>query len=99
MAYKHVTISSFLRALLGTSVIGVTYLPVALFFCDAYSPTVPAAPSLRLLIPSGFLIGCHLIQVYKHHSDFPVGVGKTTYSMASTLTFPALSLCAVSSFI
>jgi hypothetical protein len=35
-----------------------------------YSATAPAAPSLKLLIPSGSLVRCLSVQVYYHHPFF-----------------------------
>jgi hypothetical protein len=32
-----------------------------------YSPKAPVAPSLRSLVPSGFLISCELVKVYHHY--------------------------------
>jgi hypothetical protein len=40
--------------------------------CGDYSPTAPAAPSSRPLIPSSSLIRCKPVQVYHHHlCSFP----------------------------
>jgi hypothetical protein len=36
-----------------------------------YSPTVPAPPSLRTLVPSGSLIRCQAVQVYRHLPSLP----------------------------
>jgi hypothetical protein len=92
MAYRRTAISSLLRPVFVTSVIGLTFLPVDRFY-GVYSPTVPAAPSLRPLVPSGYLIRCKPVQVYHHHPPFHimirnrmqmtkilplVGAGKTT---------------------
>jgi hypothetical protein len=44
-----------------------------------YSPTAPTAPSLRLLVPSGSLIGCQSLQVYHHHLAFPIRVVGQNY--------------------
>jgi hypothetical protein len=52
--------------------------PCSSFFHGVYSPTAPAAPSLRPLVPSGSLIGCQSVQVYHRHPAFPIGGGKTT---------------------
>jgi hypothetical protein len=66
-------------------------------FAWSLSPTAPAAPSLRQLIPSGSLIRCQLIHVY-HHPSFLL-VWTKLARVASAPTTPALTLCAVSSFI
>jgi hypothetical protein len=95
MASKRTAISPFLRAVLATSVIGLTFLPIAWLFCGVYFPTAPAAPSLRPLVPSGSLIVCQLIQVYHHHPAFQVGGAKLP-KVAGAPTSPAPTLCAVS---
>jgi hypothetical protein len=77
IAYRRTVIFYFQRAVLVTSVIGLTLLPIARFVWYLLS-TAPAAHSLRLLILSGSLIGCQSVQVYHHHHLPPVGVAKTT---------------------
>jgi hypothetical protein len=57
MAYRRTAISTFPRAVLAMSVISLTFLLAARLFRGVYSPTAPAVPSLRSLVPSGFLIG------------------------------------------
>jgi hypothetical protein len=77
-----------------------------------YSPTALADSTLRPLNPSDFLIGCQSVQVYSYHLSFHimihkmqtikflllVGAGKLP-RVAGAPTSPALTLCAVSSFI
>jgi hypothetical protein len=41
-----------------------------------YSPTIPAAPSSRLLILSGSLIKCQSVQMYYHHPFFLLSAGE-----------------------
>jgi hypothetical protein len=53
MAYRRTAISSFPRAVLVTSVLGLTSLRPHLGSHGDYSPTALAAPSLRLPVPSG----------------------------------------------
>jgi hypothetical protein len=67
VAYRCTAIFSFLRAVLVTSVIGLTFLPLWFGSHSDYSQTAPTAPSLRPLIPSGSLIRCQSVQVYNHH--------------------------------
>jgi hypothetical protein len=52
---------SFLRAVFVTSVFDLS------FFHYDYSPTAPAAPFLRPLVPSGSMIRCEQVQVYHRH--------------------------------
>jgi hypothetical protein len=106
MAYRHTAISSFPRAVLATTVPGLTFLPMARF-------SVFTLQLLLLLIPSGSLIGCQLVQVYCHHLSFHIMThhGMQTIKIlllvsvdkiprvARALTSPVLTLCAVSSFV
>jgi hypothetical protein len=59
--------------------LGFTFLPVVRFFHGVYSPTAPAAPSLRPLVLSGSLVRCQLVQIYHHHRS-PVGAVKSSKS-------------------
>jgi hypothetical protein len=87
MTYRRTAISSFPRAVLVTSVIGLTFLPVAQLFAHA-------APSLRPLVPIGSLVGCQSIQMCHHHPVSPIGGGKLP-RVSSALTFPAPTLCSL----
>jgi hypothetical protein len=62
----------FFRGLILTSVIGLTFLPPRLGSHGDYYPTVPAAPFLRLLVPSSSLIRCQSTRVYFHHPSFHI---------------------------
>jgi hypothetical protein len=76
MAYRHTVISSFPKAVLAMSVLGLTFLPMARFSrCLLSRPAAPAAPSLRLHIPSDSLISCQSFQVYHHHPQSRVPLG------------------------
>jgi hypothetical protein len=61
------------------------------FFCGDFSPTAPAAPSLRPLAPSS-LRRFQSVQVYHHHPKslffFPL-VGAKLFRVAGTPTFQA----------
>jgi hypothetical protein len=71
MAYRRIAIS-FPRAVLATSVIALTFIPVAWVFHGVHFPT---APSLKLLVLSSSLIGCQLVQVYQYFT--PVDTAKS----------------------
>jgi hypothetical protein len=45
-----------------------------------YSPTAPAAPTLKPLIPSSSVIRRQLVQVYYHHPSFLLSAGKRSES-------------------
>jgi hypothetical protein len=62
-------------------------------FRDVHSPTAPAAPSLRQLVPSSFLMRCQSVQVFHHHAS-PISGGKLP-KVACAPTFPAVTPCAV----
>jgi hypothetical protein len=62
-----------------------------------YSPSASAAPSLRLLVLSGSLIGCQSVQVYHHHLPL-VGAAKVP-RVVNAPAFMAPTLCAISSFV
>jgi hypothetical protein len=66
MAHRRTAISSFPKAVLETSVIGLAFLLRGSFSGD-YSPTAPAALSLRPLVPTSSLTSCEPVQVYHHH--------------------------------
>jgi hypothetical protein len=55
-----------------------------------YSPTVPAAPSLRPLVPSGSLIRYQPVQLYHHHLSTKVRsiLYTTTFIWMTTLYGP-----------
>jgi hypothetical protein len=60
-----------------------------------FTPTAPAALSLRPLVPSGSLIRCEPAQVYHHHPAFSNWRGKKFHEWSIPLTFMAL-LCVLS---
>jgi hypothetical protein len=64
MAYSCTAISCFLRAVLATSELNLTFLPVARFARCLLSNY--AAPFLMLLVPNGSLVSCEPIEVYHH---------------------------------
>jgi hypothetical protein len=69
-------ISSFPRAVLVTSVIGLAFLPPLLGSNDDYSPT---APSLNTRVPRGSLMRREPVQVYHHQPRSTVLMVTTLY--------------------
>jgi hypothetical protein len=60
-----------------------------------YSPTAPAALSLRPFVPSGSLIRCQSVQVYHHHPSFPIGACKTFESGQCSYISGSYSVCSL----
>jgi hypothetical protein len=60
-----------------------------------YSSTAPTARTLRLLIPSGSLIGCQSVQVFPHHASLPFGEGKSSRNGHCSYTFSSYSMCSL----
>jgi hypothetical protein len=68
--------------------------PCGSAFCGVYTST---ASSLRLLVPSGFLVRCKPIQIYHHHLAPVCGVRSSESSQCSMA--PTLKLLVGSSFV
>jgi hypothetical protein len=92
-----------------TSVISLSFLLVARSHGDN-SPTAPAAPSLRSLVPSSSLLSCQSVQDYYHSLSFhimthnkmqeikiliSVGAGKTTWIARCSHNSGSYSVCSL----
>jgi hypothetical protein len=67
MLFGSTAISSFPRAVLVTSAIGLAFFPRGSVFTVITPKLLLLLLSLRKLVPSGSLIWCEPAQVYHHH--------------------------------
>jgi hypothetical protein len=72
MAYRHTSISSFLRAVLVTSIIGLTPLPRGSDLMVITLKLLLLLPPLRPLVLSNSLIRCEPVQAYHHEPPYSV---------------------------